>query len=41
MSGALIVRKAPPDADEEAAARLLRDYYQTGDESAFAREWYV
>ena len=35
MSGTLIVWKAPRVEDEDAAARLLRDYYATGDEGAF------
>ena len=35
MSGTLIVWKAPRVADEDDAARLLGDYYETGDESAF------
>jgi hypothetical protein len=35
MSGTLIVWKAPPVEDEDAAARLLHDFYATGDESAF------
>ncbi len=35
MSGRLIVWKAPPVDDEDAAARLLHDFYASGDESAF------
>ena len=35
MSGTLIVWKAPRVEDEDAAARLLREYYATGDENAF------
>ncbi len=34
MSGTLIVWKAPGVEDEDAAARLHRDYYETGDENA-------
>jgi hypothetical protein len=34
MGGTLIVWKAPPVEDEDAAARLLHDFYATGDESA-------
>ena len=35
MSGTLVVWKAPLVEDERAAKRLLDDYYETGDESAF------
>lgn len=35
MSGTLIVWKAPVVEDERAAKRLLHDFYETGDESAF------
>ena len=35
MSGTLIVWKAPLVEDEKAAARLLKDYYVSGDEAAF------
>lgn len=35
MSGTLIVWKAPLVEDEKAAARLLKDYYASGDEAAF------
>jgi hypothetical protein len=35
LSGTLIVWKAPLVEDEKAAARLLREYYASGDESAF------
>jgi hypothetical protein len=35
MSGTLIVWKAPPVGNESEAARLLRGYYETGDETAF------
>jgi hypothetical protein len=37
VAGTLIVWKGPRVADEDAAAELLRDYYATGDESAFDR----
>jgi hypothetical protein len=37
MAGTLIVWKAPRVDDEDAAARLLAEYYETGDESAFER----
>jgi hypothetical protein len=35
MAGTLLVWKRPKVADEDAAARLLGHYYETGDESAF------
>ena len=35
MAGTLIAWKGPKVQDEDAAARLLHDYYETGDESAF------
>jgi hypothetical protein len=35
MSGTLIVWKTPPVGNEGEAARLLRGYYETGDETAF------
>jgi hypothetical protein len=35
MAGTLIVWKGPKVVDEDDAKRLLRDYYETGDESAF------
>jgi hypothetical protein len=35
MAGTLIVWKGPKVVDEDEAKRLLRDYYETGDESAF------
>jgi hypothetical protein len=35
MAGTLIVWKTPRVVDEDEAARVLGDYYATGDESAF------
>jgi hypothetical protein len=35
LSGTLIVWKAPLVEDEKAAARLLEDYYASGEEAAF------